>query len=208
MKEAPKHVILFNYSPTLKTYVSYDALVISSREFEDHDEPVLALVHFRHDDTASHHALNGVDWADTFERTLDVPHRDDRENQSFYWVEADEEAPLLRQQLKESQDSLQSAAEAIYALREKYAQTTEGTDEALQAIADAGARSGNGPALVPASAPSASLPSADASSPVIETKHYSDGSSATGPAPLPDQSPAQQDASELRGVKDEPAASE
>lgn len=28
----------------------------------------------------------------------------------------------------------------------------------------------------------------------IETKHYSDGSSATGPAPLPDRSPAQQDA--------------
>jgi hypothetical protein len=27
-----------------------------------------------------------------------------------------------------------------------------------------------------------------------ETKHYSDGSSATGPGPLPDQSPAQQDA--------------
>jgi hypothetical protein len=29
---------------------------------------------------------------------------------------------------------------------------------------------------------------------VVETKHYSDGSSATGVAPLPDQSPGQQDA--------------
>lgn len=35
---------------------------------------------------------------------------------------------------------------------------------------------------------------ATAGRPVIETKHYSDGSSATGVAPLPGQSPAQQDA--------------
>lgn len=31
----------------------------------------------------------------------------------------------------------------------------------------------------------------------IETKHYSDGTSATGPGPLPDLSPAQQEAAEL-----------
>jgi hypothetical protein len=42
---------------------------------------------------------------------------------------------------------------------------------------------------------------------VVETKHYTDGSSATGVAPLPDQSPAQQDAAENKseGVKDAPA---
>lgn len=42
---------------------------------------------------------------------------------------------------------------------------------------------------------------------VVETKHYTDGSSATGVAPLPDQSPAQQDAAENKpeGVKEEPA---
>lgn len=33
--------------------------------------------------------------------------------------------------------------------------------------------------------------------PVIETKQYADGSSATGVAPLPDLSPAEQDAAEL-----------
>lgn len=33
-----------------------------------------------------------------------------------------------------------------------------------------------------------------AAEPAIETKHYSDGTSATGPGPLPDLSPAQQDA--------------
>ncbi len=34
----------------------------------------------------------------------------------------------------------------------------------------------------------------------IETKNYSDGSSATGPAPLPDQSPEQQKAAESASV--------
>lgn len=33
-----------------------------------------------------------------------------------------------------------------------------------------------------------------AAEPAIETKHYSDGTSATGPGPLPDLSPAQQEA--------------
>jgi hypothetical protein len=36
------------------------------------------------------------------------------------------------------------------------------------------------------------LPAPEPSSVVIETKQYSDGSSATGPAPLPDLSPEQQ----------------
>lgn len=37
----------------------------------------------------------------------------------------------------------------------------------------------------------------------IETKHYTDGSSATGPAPLPDQSPAQQDAEQGKPSADD-----
>jgi hypothetical protein len=40
------------------------------------------------------------------------------------------------------------------------------------------------------------LPGGEVSSVVHETKHYSDGSSATGPAPLPDLSPDQQAAEE------------
>ena len=76
----PKHVVFFKYDYKTKKHERYDALVIGSREMEDHDNPVLTLVHFRHDDIASHHALIGVDWADTLERTLDVPHKDDLGN--------------------------------------------------------------------------------------------------------------------------------
>lgn len=36
----------------------------------------------------------------------------------------------------------------------------------------------------------------------IETKHYSDGSSATGPAPLPDLSPEQQEARRVLHVEE------
>jgi hypothetical protein len=43
-------------------------------------------------------------------------------------------------------------------------------------------------------APETKLPQGGTSGLKIETKNYTDGSSATGPAPLPDQSPAQQDA--------------
>lgn len=43
-------------------------------------------------------------------------------------------------------------------------------------------------------APETELPNGETSGLVIETKNYSDGSSATGVAPLPEQSPAQQDA--------------
>jgi hypothetical protein len=45
---------------------------------------------------------------------------------------------------------------------------------------------------------------AQTSAPVIETKEYSDGSSATGVAPLPDQSPAQQEAAEQAASAPEP----
>ena len=40
----------------------------------------------------------------------------------------------------------------------------------------------------------------------VETKTYTDGSSTTGPGPLPDQSPAQQDAAQAQSTG-EPAAS-
>jgi hypothetical protein len=95
--EAPKHVILFSYNPQLKAMVRYDALVIGTRDFEENDRPVLNLVHFRHDDIASHHCLQGVDWADTLERTLDVPHLSDQEQQSFYYLCEGEESPVPAQ---------------------------------------------------------------------------------------------------------------
>ena len=82
-------VTLMKYDAKTKTYVAYPALVIGSRAVPDHDAPVLTTVHFRHDDIASHHALTGIDWVDTLERTLDVPHEGDKVNQSFYWVHLD-----------------------------------------------------------------------------------------------------------------------
>lgn len=218
--EPPKHVILFSFNPQLKAMVRYDALVIGTRDFEENDRPVLNLVHFRHDDIASHHALNGVDWADTLERTLDVPHQCDLEQQSFYYLEGDAETleqqleqsrevlreydkvvDNLKAQLRESHDSLQSAADVVAELTAQLATTTEGKDAALQQLADANANAmpASGPQLVEASPKPAEesptpLPSGDLVT--TETKQYSDGSSATGPGPLPDLSPAQQEALE------------
>lgn len=83
---APRHVILYNYSPTSRKYEAYNALVIGSAQREGDKELQLNLVHFRHDDLPAHHALSGVDWADTIDRTLDVPHKSDQGNQSFYYV--------------------------------------------------------------------------------------------------------------------------
>jgi len=188
--DAPKHVILFSYDAATKQHERYDALVIGSREFEDHDEPILNLVYFRHNDTASHHALNGVDWADTLERMLDVPHKYDLQQQSFYYLNegeenpvpaqpADEEVVTLREQLKDAREVLEEYDKVVSKLRAELADTTEGRDKALQAIADAGNKLPSGPSLV-----------------TTETRQYSDGSSATGPAPLPEQSPAQQDAAD------------
>lgn len=132
--EAPKHVILFSYNPQLKAMVRYDALVIGTRDFEENDRPVLNLVHFRHDDIASHHCLQGVDWADTLERTLDVPHQSDVENQSFYWLEDD--AAILEQKLEKSRHALREYDLLVDVLTKQLAATTEGKDAALQQLAD------------------------------------------------------------------------
>jgi hypothetical protein len=52
----------------------------------------------------------------------------------------------------------------------------------------------------PNAAPETELPQGETIGLVTETKQYSDGSSATGVAPLPDQSPAQQDAAKAAPV--------
>lgn len=209
-KEAPKHVILVAYNPKLKKDVEYDALVVGSRELPNHDELVLNLVHFRHDDVNSHHALNGVDWADTLERTLDVPHEDDKANQSFFWKDSDDSDD----QASELRHCLENAREYIGKLEAEFAETTEGRDKALQALADATAVAANGSAgsvifpitTGPTSAGAGNvlpITSVDASAPANETKQYSDGSSATGPGPLPEQSPAQQEAASAQASQNE-----
>jgi hypothetical protein len=85
--EESRHVLFFSYDGKVKDYVRHDALVIDSRGQDQHDRPILTVVFFKHDDPASHHAIQGVDYADCLERALDVPHREDRVNQSFYWTE-------------------------------------------------------------------------------------------------------------------------
>jgi hypothetical protein len=177
--DGPKHVVLFKFSPTSKKYERFDALVLQSRKFEENDHHTLNLIYFDHLNTAAHHALNGVNWADTIERMLDVPHEDDLENQSFYWVES--EADELKAENAQLQHQLQAEQSLSDELRKKFSETTEGRDAALQAEADAFASLPGG----------ASIPGV-----ITETKHYSDGSSATGPAPLPDLSPDQQAAAE------------
>ena len=81
------HVLLHTYNPTSKEYDCYDALVLT--EAVGPTKPTLALCFHDHLDTSALHALQGVDWRDTIKRVLDVPHKDDRVNQSFYYVESD-----------------------------------------------------------------------------------------------------------------------
>lgn len=140
--ESRRSVILSKYDPNIKKHVEYPSLVIGERTLDDHKQPVYALVHFRHDDLAAHHALSGVDWVDTIERVLDVPHKSDLGNQSFYWVETDSEKAakdmnngisILRKQLAEATEARDKAVAEL-------AETTEGRDKALQELADKGTK--------------------------------------------------------------------
>ena len=101
-----EHVLFYQYSPITKEFERFHALVIGSRESENHDEPILHLVIYRHDKPNAHHALSGTDWADTIERVLDVPHKSDLGNQSFYYLhEEDEPDPLLGDITEEEMDA-------------------------------------------------------------------------------------------------------
>lgn len=110
MKEAPTHVILHTYYPPTKRWEEFDALVIGSRTDQGTKSPMLSLVHFDHIDENAHHALSGVNWTDTIDRTLDVPHQFDVKNQSFYWVE-DDEVCVHPEKPKPVRRSLPSAAD-------------------------------------------------------------------------------------------------
>jgi hypothetical protein len=87
--KVPTHVHLFLYrvdAPGRAGYVRFDALVIGSKqENEDDQFPLLNVVYFDHLNKNAHHSLQGVDWADTCDRVLDVPHESKQENQAFYW---------------------------------------------------------------------------------------------------------------------------
>lgn len=193
--KAPGYVTLYRYHAKNKRHEPYHALVLSSREVEGNEHPVLTVAHFDHLNTAAHHALNGVNWADTIDRTFDVPHRDDGEGQPFYYEDTvgdlqdaldqyvkfcflnDELIAKLKADLAEQTSLASKLTVAVAELTQDLANTTEGRDKALQAIADANAAK---PQVI-ADQQTTRIPH--------ETKHYADGSSATGPGPLPDQSP-------------------
>lgn len=108
-------------------------------------------------------SMAGADWHNAVSFEVDVPHfHAEGAEESERFWFAEDE--VVRGAKKLVTDLL---AECEW-LKAQLATTTEGRDAALEALADA----------------KAAKP--------VETKQYSDGSSATGTAPLPDQSPAQQ----------------
>lgn len=135
-----------------------DAIVLLEVRVEGEDFPRVSLLY------PTGKAMNGADYQNSIAIAHDVPHASHDEAVDILWAEFPNEVEL------------EMARHENAALRAKWEASTEGTDEALQKLADAGARK-----------PSVIKPL------VTETKHYSDGSSATGPAPLPDLSPGQQD---------------
>lgn len=169
MSQAPGHVVLHLYHAKNKRHEQYHALVLSSREVEKHVDPVLTIAYFDHLNTSAHHALQGIDWAETLDRVLDVASINDAEGAPFYYEDI---IGSLQDCVDRYVRACNGATQEIQRLQKELAETTEGKDKALQAVADANARFR--PQLVPTS---------------TETKHYADGSSATGPAPLPDHSP-------------------
>ena len=152
MSKSPGHVVLHLYHPKNKRHEQYHGLVVSSRELEGKEHPVLTVIYFDHLDTAAHHALNGVDWAETLDRVLDVPHEADVEGAPFFYEDVDSGmeafATRMYAALDERSKQLRAAQVELAEVKLKYA-----------------------------------------SVPPTETKRYADGSSATGPAPLPDHSP-------------------
>jgi hypothetical protein len=169
MSQSPGHVVLHLYHHKNKKHEQYNALVVGSRSVEGREHPVLNLVYFDHLKISAHHALNGVDWAETLERMMDVPHEFEAEGQPYFYQDVDAEVAdyiqMASATLGENRKTIEALQVELAELKLKYADTTEARDEALQGLADAHRIN-------------------------IETKHYADGSSATGPEPLPDQSPS------------------
>jgi hypothetical protein len=160
------------HKPVPTALVVDDALILASYPTKEGEQPKVTLLY------NNGGSMNGADWHNAVSVENDVPHRDHdgAEEGERFWFDPYEEAKRFSQ----------SQRKEIASLRAQLAATTEGKDEALQKLADSMARN--------------ALPGGSPSSVVTETKHYSDGSSATGPAPLPDLSPDQQAAQQASGT--------
>jgi len=138
--KTPGYVVLHLYHAGNKKHEQYHALVLSSREDEGKKFPVLTVVYFDHLDTASHHSLNGVDYADTLERVFDVPHIEDAEGQAFYYedqVGALESLAMRYFDLNsEKLTEIARLQAELVLLKAQLSETTEGKNKALQALAD------------------------------------------------------------------------
>jgi hypothetical protein len=140
-----------------------DALILASYPAGEGEEPRVTLLY------CNGGSMNGADWQNAVSVEHDVPHLESEgaeESERFYFED----------DLSGAIAALEATRQENQSLRTQLAATTEGKDETLQALADENA-------VIPGGAPS---------SVVTETKNYSDGSSATGPAPLPNLSPDQQ----------------
>jgi hypothetical protein len=144
MAETPGYVVLHLYHHENKKHEQYDALVLNSRQFEGEEYPRLTVAYFDHLDTASHHALHGIDWADTLERVIEVPHEDEAEGQPFYYEDVLADfahfAERTHKAIADQSKRYREALDEIKLLKAELANTTEGRDKALQELADAGAR--------------------------------------------------------------------
>ena len=114
--------------------------------------------------------MNGADYQNSIAIAHDVPHAShDEAEVGLRWKELSDsdDSTRLVEAIQAARTQLDAQRRENELLRAKWEASTEGKDEKLQKMADDGARKPL----------------------VIETKHYTDGSSATGPAPLPDLSP-------------------
>lgn len=179
-----------HFKPVPTALVVDDAIVLAAPASQDGSAPRVMLIY------GNGISVMGADWHNALSVEHDVPHRshDGAEaGERFYFDPSEDIASYVDGAEKRSADQTARIRDLTFEnelLKLQLARTTEGRDEALQAIAD---QNTAGPTLVPSAPNSLPSPSTDDSTLTIETKNYSDGSSATGVAPLPDQSPAQQE---------------
>jgi len=112
--------------------VEINAIVVGYDRAADHDpekdgQPKLHLVYF---DKTQANRLDGLDYLDAFPRLFSVFHKGVDSTGHFCWFDAH----------AEHQKTVDDMNKGIAILRKQLAETTEGRDEALQKLADAGAK--------------------------------------------------------------------
>jgi len=164
--------------------VSYDAILLGQEAAEDGKVGAARLIFF-HPRGASH--LNSADWSRAFEYAEQVPFEPSGEFfHGFALAENDRYMLGLEAAIDQGSDALFAKDAEIAALQQTNTALNEHVAQLMEKLAE-----------IKGEPSAADLDAVEAEKNlVIETKQYSDGSSATGVAPLPDQSPEQQAAAE------------